>query len=58
MAAIKDPLEVLIRKAIELGCKILEGDEWIAQDVDILLPCALENQLTPETLEKLAILLR
>jgi glutamate dehydrogenase len=39
-------------KAInELGCEVLEGDEWIKQDVDILMPCALENQLTTETLK-------
>ncbi|NLL30258.1 MAG: Glu/Leu/Phe/Val dehydrogenase [Clostridiales bacterium] len=55
MAAIKDSFGSIDKeKAIELGCKILEGDEWIAQDVDILLPCALENQLTPETFGKVS----
>ena len=41
-------------KAIELGFELLDGDEWIAQDVDILLPCALENQITPLTLDKIS----
>jgi glutamate dehydrogenase len=35
----------------ELGCEVLEGEEWIKQDVDILMPCALENQITTETLK-------
>lgn len=41
-------------KAQELGCKILPGEDWISQDVDILLPCALENQLTPATFAKIS----
>jgi glutamate dehydrogenase (NAD(P)+) len=34
-------------KAAALGYEILPGDEWIKQDVDILIPAALENQITP-----------
>jgi len=34
-------------KAIGLGYEILPGDAWLSQDVDILMPCALENQITP-----------
>jgi len=34
-------------KAQELGYEILPGDAWLSQDVDILMPCALENQITP-----------
>ncbi len=41
-------------KAAELGCEVLPGEEWIAQDVDILLPCALENQITPLTFAKIS----
>ncbi len=37
-----------------MGCELLDGDEWIAQDVDIILPCALENQLTPATFAKVS----
>jgi len=36
-------------KATEAGYEILPGDEWVSQDVDILIPCALENQLNAET---------
>ncbi len=32
-------------KAKELGYEVLDGDEWLAQDVDILIPAALENQI-------------
>lgn len=36
------------KKAATLGYEILAGDEWISQDVDILMPCALENAITAE----------
>lgn len=36
-------------KAKNLGYQILPGEAWIEQEVDILLPCALENQITGET---------
>ncbi len=32
-------------KAEELGYERLDGDDWLRQDVDILLPAALENQI-------------
>jgi glutamate dehydrogenase len=55
MAAIKDPYGTIDKeKAMELGCELLPGDEWIAQDVDILLPCALENQITPATFARVS----
>ena len=34
-------------KAIALGYEVQPGDAWLSQDVDILMPCALENQITP-----------
>ena len=40
-------------KAKGLGYQILPGDAWIEQDVDILLPCALENQVTGDTIKKI-----
>ncbi len=47
LVSIKDAFGTIDKqKAQEFGCEILEGGEWIAQDVDILLPCALENQIT------------
>ena len=33
-------------KAIESGYEVLHGDAWLEQEVDILLPAALENQIT------------
>jgi len=35
-------------KAKALGYEMLPGDAWLAEDVDILLPCALESQITPK----------
>jgi len=32
-------------KAKELGYEVLDGEAWIEQDVDILIPAALENQV-------------
>jgi glutamate dehydrogenase (NAD(P)+) len=40
-------------KARELGYEILDGDAWIEQDVDILLPCAIENQVTADNAVKI-----
>jgi glutamate dehydrogenase len=40
-------------KAESLGYERLPGDAWIEQDVDILLPCALENQVNGETVKKI-----
>jgi len=40
-------------KAESLGYERLPGDAWIEQDVDILLPCALENQVNAETIKKI-----
>ncbi|NLP45015.1 MAG: Glu/Leu/Phe/Val dehydrogenase [Peptococcaceae bacterium] len=55
MAQIKDSFGTIDKqKAQELGCEVLGGDEWIAQDVDIILPCALENQITPTTFAKMS----
>jgi len=40
-------------KARELGYEVLPGEEWIAQDVDILIPAALEHQITEDTVGRL-----
>jgi glutamate dehydrogenase len=42
------------KKAAELGYEVLPGGAWIEQDVDILMPCALENQVTGESAPKIA----
>ncbi|MEW5900194.1 MAG: Glu/Leu/Phe/Val dehydrogenase [Acidobacteriota bacterium] len=33
-------------KAEKLGYEVLPGEAWLAQDVDILIPAAVENQIT------------
>lgn len=54
MASIKDSYGTIDKeKAVALGCELLDGGAWIEQEVDIILPCALENQITPETVAKL-----
>ncbi len=55
MVSIKDSYGTIDKdKAAELGCEVLAGEEWIAQDVDILLPCALENQITPTAFDRIS----
>ncbi len=41
-------------KAQALGYEILPGDAWIGQDVDILIPAALENQITIDNVSKIS----
>lgn len=41
--------EINNEKAIEYGYEILDGDAWLSQDVDILVPAALENQINAKT---------
>jgi glutamate dehydrogenase len=38
-------------KAKQIGYEILPGEDWIKQEVDILLPCALENQVNKESIK-------
>jgi glutamate dehydrogenase len=40
-------------KAAELGYEVVSGDKWIDQDVDILIPSALENQINEETVKRI-----
>ncbi len=55
LAEIKDAYGSIDKKKAEsLGCELLPGDEWIKQDVDILIPAALENQITPKVLPLLS----
>jgi glutamate dehydrogenase len=41
--------EINVEKAKALGYEILDGNDWISQEVDILIPAALENQVNAET---------
>ncbi|MDH4157493.1 MAG: Glu/Leu/Phe/Val dehydrogenase [candidate division Zixibacteria bacterium] len=40
-------------KAREMGCEVLPGEAWIEQDVDILIPAALENQISGENVQSI-----
>jgi glutamate dehydrogenase len=40
-------------KARDLGYEILSGEAWLEQNVDILVPAALENQITAENVAKI-----
>jgi len=41
-------------KALELGYECLPGEAWIEQDVDILLPAAIESQITVENVDRIS----
>jgi glutamate dehydrogenase (NAD(P)+) len=41
-------------QARKIGYEVLPGDAWIEQPVDILMPCAIENQVTGENVAKIA----
>ncbi len=41
-------------KAEDAGYEVLPGEDWIKQDVDILVPCALENQINSETVKDIS----
>ena len=41
-------------KARDMGCEILDGDAWLEQEVDILVPSALENQITAANVNKIS----
>ncbi len=40
--------EIHAGRAQELGYEALPGDAWLEEDVDILIPAAMENQITEE----------
>jgi len=41
-------------KATELGYEVLPGDAWIEQDVEILIPAAIENQITGDNVGRIS----
>ncbi|MCK5148681.1 Glu/Leu/Phe/Val dehydrogenase [bacterium] len=41
-------------KAKTMGYEILDGGAWIEQDVDLLMPGALENQINADTVHKIS----
>jgi len=40
-------------KAQDAGYEVLPGDAWVEQEADILIPCALENQINAETVSRI-----
>jgi glutamate dehydrogenase len=54
LLGITDPFgDIDKAKAKDLGYEILPGEAWLEQDVDILIPAALENQITNENVNKI-----
>ncbi len=45
--------EIDTDKVKDLGYTVTEGGAWIEQEVDILVPAALENQVNAETIKKI-----
>lgn len=43
--------EINKEKALSLGYECVSGDDWLAQDVDILVPAALENQIRQDNID-------
>lgn len=41
-------------QARDLGYEVLDSEAWIAQDVDILIPAALENQVTANNVQRIS----
>lgn len=44
---------IVKQKAIELGYEVLPGEEWLEQNVDILIPAAIENQINNNNVNKI-----
>jgi len=42
------------QNAIEAGYMVEEGDTWISKDANVLMPAALEGQITSETVNKIS----
>ncbi|CAH2030396.1 Glu/Leu/Phe/Val family dehydrogenase [Trichlorobacter ammonificans] len=42
------------KRAADLGYELLPGDAWLEQDVDILIPAALESQIHRDNVENIA----
>ncbi len=45
---------ISIEKAKAAGYEVLDGDAWIEQDVDVLIPAALEKQITTANVGKIS----
>jgi len=55
LVSIKDKFGSIDKnKAKDLSYEILPADAWLSEDVDILIPAALESQITPETFPQIS----
>jgi glutamate dehydrogenase/leucine dehydrogenase len=55
LRSISDKFGGIDKKAAkEYGYEILDGDKWLEQEVDILIPAALENQINENTVKKIS----
>jgi len=55
LRAISDNFGGIVKqKAIDLGYEVLQGDAWLEQDVDILIPAAIENQINKDNVTKIS----
>jgi glutamate dehydrogenase (NAD(P)+) len=41
-------------KAKDLGYEVLSGDDWLTQEVDLLVPAAIENQISEENVQQIS----
>jgi glutamate dehydrogenase (NAD(P)+) len=46
--------EIEVDHARELGYDVLPGEAWLDQKVDVLIPAAMENQITVENVDKIS----
>jgi len=46
--------EIDLEAAKGLGYEVVDGNEWISQDVDVLIPAALENQINGTTAKNIS----
>ena len=46
--------EIDKKKVQDLGFEVLPGDAWLEQEVDLLVPAALENQITGDNANKIS----
>ncbi len=53
--SIADPFGGIIKeKAADLNYEVLPGNAWMEEEVDILIPAALENQLNAENIKRIS----
>ncbi len=41
-------------RARDIGCEMLDGEAWLEQEVDVLIPAALEHQIGSENVDRIS----